>query len=181
MFRILAWLAAALIVVLLVYVFGGWFIGPIWAQTTPAGDTAVVVPYGSWLQQVLAVVRDVAITAVPLALAWAARSLPGYAKFWFQTKIAEQWLTRAIDGAHNSVAGAVKGKALTVDVGNAVLAHAVQDMIDNAPTWIVNFLGGIDGLKRAILRRLDLEAKAVAVIDSYTGAVMIEAMPKPAK
>ena len=77
-----------------------------------------------------------------------------------RTEIAEQWLGRAIDGAYNAVDGATRDRLLTVELGNAVLARALQDMIDNAPAWLVTWLGGEAGIRRAILRRLDLEAKA---------------------
>jgi hypothetical protein len=173
--RVISFVALAIVAAILVYL-----VGPSWAQTVaaaPATDT-VVVPYGAWLQQVLGLARDTALVAVPIILGWASRSLPGYAAFWLKTKIAEQWLARAIIGAHNSVSGAVQGKTLSVDVGNAVLAHAVQDMLDNAPAWLINFLGGVDGIKRAILRRLDLESKAVAFIDATTGAAKIETATK---
>jgi hypothetical protein len=125
-----------------------------------ASHSAITIPYGAWIHDALGIARDVALAVVPLFIAWLSRELPPYAAFMLRTKIAEQWLGRAIDGAYNAVDGATRDRLLTVELGNAVLARALQDMIDNAPAWLVTWLGGEAGIRRAILRRLDLEAKA---------------------
>ena len=126
-------------------------------NTSPS---AITIPYGAWLHEALGVARDAALAAVPLLIAWLGRELPACAAFILRTRIAEQWLARAIDGAYNAVDGATRDRLLTLELGNAILARALQDMIDNAPAWLVRWLGGEKGIRRAILRRLDLEANA---------------------
>ena len=133
------------------------FITLAFAQTS---HSAITIPYGAWIHDALGIARDVALAAVPLVIAWLGRELPAYAAFILRTRIAEQWLGRAIEGAYNAVDGATHDRLLTLELGNAVLAHAVQDMIDNAPAWLVGWLGGETGIRRAILRRLKLEADA---------------------
>lgn len=125
-----------------------------------ASHSTITIPYGTWIHDALGIARDVSLAAAPLVIAWLGRELPSYVAFILRTKIAEQWLSRAIEGAYNAVDGATRDRLLTLELGNAVLARALQDMIDNAPAWLVGWLGGETGIRRAILRRLDLEGNA---------------------
>ncbi len=68
----------------------------------------------------------------------------------------ELLLSNAIGYGLNAVAGAVKGKTLDVDVGNQVLAAALQYAVDNAPGWLQSWAGGPEGLAKKIWARLNL-------------------------
>lgn len=50
----------------------------------------------------------------------------------------------------------MKDKTLDVDVGNKVLAQALQYAVDNAPGWLQTWAGGPEGLAKKIWARLNL-------------------------
>ena len=66
------------------------------------------------------------------------------------------------DYALNTVSGAVKGRTLSVPLGSAVIAAAVQRAADQAPAWLLREAGGLDGLAEKVFRSLPLEAAADA-------------------
>jgi hypothetical protein len=124
-----------------------------------AGDgSAVTIPYGDWAVAALPSIRDGALALASIGLAWAGRHVPGYFTFILKSDIAQQWLAKALDAALNQVAGAAKGKALTADVGSKVIAQAAQNLIDGAPRWLVEWLGGQDGIRKKLLARIELLA-----------------------
>lgn len=125
-------------------------------ETTSTVDTIVTIPWGDWLFESAQVV----IAVLGAVVMWGIRQLPARVVAIVQTSQVDQLLKRAIDYGVNTTAGAAKGKALSVDVGNKVLQQAVQYAIDNAPKWLVTWAGGADGLRAKIIARLELESKA---------------------
>jgi hypothetical protein len=82
----------------------------------------------------------------------------------------------AIPYAMNAVRGAVAGKTLEVDVANKVLAQALQYVLENANTWLVNWAGGPMGIAKKIWSLLPLPAEASdiqipEIVDQVTTAV----------
>ncbi|WP_441280495.1 hypothetical protein [Tardiphaga sp. 862_B3_N1_1] len=84
------------------------------------------------------------------------RKLPANIVAIFGNARVELLLNNAIGYGLNAVQGAVKDKALTVDVGNEVLAKALQYAVDNAPGWLQSWAGGPEGLAKKIWARLNL-------------------------
>lgn len=119
-------------------------------------DTLIDLPWGD----LLANGADTLVMIIIALLGWAMRLLPAHILAVVQTWQVEQILARAITAGINKTAGAAKGKALTVDVGNAVLAQALQYVIDNAPAWLIKWAGGEEGLRDKLIARLDVEASA---------------------
>jgi hypothetical protein len=116
----------------------------------------VVVPWGDALASLSSPVATL-LFGVGL---WLVRQLPAQLVAILHTQRVEQLLLRAIGYAVNSVAGAAAGKTLTVPVGNAVLAHALQYVVDRAPRWLVNWMGGPSAIAAMIWARLPMEADA---------------------
>lgn len=135
--------------------------GVAFAQET-AEVTAVVVPYGSWLDAVLSNVQGIAVTALLGIIAIAARKAPAWAATIIKTLLTEQMLIHAVAFGINAVRGAVAGRALSVDVGSKVLAEALSYVINKAPEWLLKWVGGSENLKEMILARLQLDANADA-------------------
>lgn len=62
----------------------------------------------------------------------------------------------------NAVKDATDGKTLSVDVGNKVLAEALQYALTNGSSWLLNWGGGPEGIARKLWARLNLEPAASA-------------------
>lgn len=135
------------------------FVTPAFAQeAAPTG--AVVIPYGAWLAE---------------AASWAGVFVAAFVAFLFRRippQIAnvlialrvDQLLERAITYGINAVEGAVKDRALTLDVGHQVAQQAMEYAIEHGPT-LLRAMGGHTRLREKILARLNLdEAAAVGPV-----------------
>lgn len=129
------------------------------AQAT-APATAILLPWGDLVS---GAVHGLGSVLVPLAataaLAVLAR-LTGPLRVLVTTTLVERLVRNVGDYAVNAVAGAVRGRTLTIPVGSTVIASAVQRALDQAPGWLVRAAGGVDGLGEKVFRSLPLEAAA---------------------
>lgn len=125
------------------------------AQAT--GETTKVV--WGWGSAAASVAQALAYI-IGLAAAYALRQLPANIVAIFGNARVELLIQNAIGYGLNAVQGAVKDKTLTVDVGNEVLAKALQYAVDNAPGWLQSWAGGPEGLAKKIWARLNLEPAA---------------------
>lgn len=121
------------------------------AQAT-SETTKVVWGWGATATQLAQAAAWVLASAAMVAL----RKLPANIVAIFGNARVELLLNNAIGYGLNAVAGAVKGKTLEVDVGNKVLAQALQYAVDNAPAWLQSWAGGPEGLAKKIWARLNL-------------------------
>lgn len=150
-----------------------------------ADVTTVVVPYGSWLDSVLANAQGIAVAAILGLVTIASRKAPAWAATIIKTALTEQMLAHAVAFGINAVRGAVQGKSLSVDVGSRVLAEAFGYVIDKAPAWFLKYVGGAENLKTMILARLQLDAdadaatllKSVPVVHTANGPRAVSAPP----
>ncbi|WP_246733413.1 hypothetical protein [Methylobacterium sp. BTF04] len=129
--------------------------------TALAGD-AVVLPWGDTLA---AVAQGIGHVMVPLAVTAATAALArlaGPLRVLVTTTLVERLVRNVGDYAINAVAGAVRGRTLTIAVGSAVIAGAVQRALGEAPGWLVKAAGGTDGLGEKVFRSLALEEAATA-------------------
>lgn len=103
-----------------------------------------------------------AFEAIALAVvAFLLRKIPGQLGNILTTMHVDQVLNKAVDYAINMVKGATKDKELSLDVGNEVLAKALQYVLDHAPTWLQSWMGGQDQIAQKIIARLNLAPDAV--------------------
>jgi hypothetical protein len=127
------------------------------AQAT--GETTKVTwAYGAIIQQWATALGSLIFAAVMFAL----RQLPAQIYAIIVSMRADQLLQKAIDYGVNAVEGATKDKTLNVDLGNKVLAQAVQYVLDNAPGWLQAWMGGPDQIVKKIFARLNLDPAASA-------------------
>lgn len=129
------------------------------AQAT-SETTKVTWAYGSVIAQWAGAIS----TLVFAGVAWLLRLLPGQIYAMLLAARADQVIQKGIDYAINMAVGASKDKQLTVDVGNKVLAQALQYVIDHAPDWLQAWMGGPEQIAQKIVARLNLEPQAVPSI-----------------
>lgn len=123
------------------------------AQAAPA-TTTVAVPVGDWLTDTAAFLGPL-LAAVVL---WMIRKLPPQVAALLMSMRVDQLLNKAITYAINSVATATHDKPLTLDVGNAVVAQAVQYAIDHGPSGLIDWMGGTEKIRQKIIARLNVSA-----------------------
>lgn len=131
------------------------------AATPAAAETAgVMLPWGD---AVSALLQGIATATVPLGAAAVTAIVARFAgplRLLVTSTLVERLVRNVADYALNAVAGAVKGKTLTVPVGSAVIAKAAQRAADQAPDWLLKQAGGIEGLAEKVFRTLPLEESA---------------------
>ncbi len=136
---------------------------PAFAQQV-ADDGKVVVPFGAWLSAaaswtaiVLVAGAGFAFRRLPKAAQDAAEMV---ARLAFQKSVNEL-LEKAVQYGINATAGAMKDKALTIDVGNRVVEKALEYAFEHAPQ-LVTKLGGLTRLREKIIARLNLDEAAAS-------------------
>lgn len=137
---------------------------PVFAAEAPPDAAAVTVPWGNWLDAfIVQIVLPILATVLLAILAWAAKFLPASLRAYATTKntaAVEQLLQRAITFGLNMIQGAAAGQTLSVPLGSAVLATSAQYAIDHGPAWLLQVMGGEQGVREKILARLPIEAGA---------------------
>ncbi len=93
-------------------------------------------------------------------VAWAFRKLPGNLSAVFGNARVDKLVENAINYGLNAVKDATKGKTMQVDVGNEVMAKALQYALENSGTWLLDWAGGTEGLAKKIWGKLPLEPTA---------------------
>ncbi len=141
------------------------------------GPGNVLLPWGDALallvQGIGGVLLPLAITAATAALA----RLTGPLRLLVTAALVERLVRNVGDYAVNAVAGAVRGRTLSIPLGSAVIARAVQRALDQAPGWLVKAAGGVDGLGEKVFRSLPLEEAATA--DNTLAPALAAARERP--
>ena len=142
-----------------------------------ADTSTVVVPVGDWATNVVPTIEAVLTSIIAIAVTWGMRFVPSAIKAFItqqQINQAEQLLVNAIGYGINTVVGAEKGKALEINVGNAVAAQGVQYAIDHGPAWLVDWMRGTENIHQKIIARLPLVSGAAPA------AIPVAAVPAAA-
>lgn len=136
-------------------------ISPAFAQTVASSSaevaSVVVVPVGGWVEQIAPILQDALLALVTGLVAFALRSLPAAIRTYVTAGITaqvEQIVDKGIDWAVAAVAGATKDKIWSIPVGNAVVAKAVQYVIDHGPAWLITWAGGQAMITQKIIARV---------------------------
>jgi len=154
------YLAAVTLACLLIAAFplmdaaGYLIVGKAWAA-----ERTVIVPWGDWVSSSLTMIGSLPIAEVVFGWIVAVLvkvGLPNQMADLLKSVLTEQVLQKAISYGINAVAGAVKGRQLHVTVANDVVANAVDYVVTNAPDWVVQWLGGAEGIKARILARIEI-------------------------
>ncbi len=130
------------------------------AELATTDATRVTLSAAPWIE----LVREIVITAViPAVAAYAIQAIrkvyPWAALFLTQARV-EQMANAVTEYAINAVPGAVKEGKLSINVGSAVIAKAVQRAVDAAPAKALEAAGGQAGLAEIVFRKLNLEDDA---------------------
>ncbi len=125
-----------------------------------AHAATVSIPVGDWTVGALGFVS----TFVGAGIIWLLSKIGTPWAQKLRTDAAEQLLGRAVSYGINATAGAVAGKAVTVEVGNTVVATALNYAIEYGPARLIGWLGGEAGIRDKILARLTVPEDA-AIVD----------------
>lgn len=123
---------------------------------------AVTIPWGTWLVEVAQGLTALLLPALVAALVGLAARLPGPLRLHVTAGLVERLARNAADYALNAVAGAARDRSLSVPLGSAVLAAAVQRAVDQAPAWLLDAAGGPRGIAEKVFRLLHLDEGASA-------------------
>lgn len=119
---------------------------------------SVVVPYGEWIGAALPYTGY----GITLTALYMVRMLPAQLAAIAHVMQAESLLATAISYGINATAGAAKGKTLSINVANPVLAAALSYALANAQPWVMSHLGEPKAIAKAIWAKLDLPAESAA-------------------
>ena len=130
-----------------------------------AGDgpaAAVSVPWGDWL---VALLQPASAVLVPIAAAAVTAGIARVAP-WAASVLTRDRVEAAIRAGaaygQNAVAGAAKGRTVSVDLGAAVVTAGARHVIATAPAHVVRKAGGAEGVAARIFRALPLDPQASA-------------------
>lgn len=133
--------------------------------------SAIVVPYGDTIKWIFDNFDTLIVTVILALVARVVALLPGPIGSLVNTVLTEQVLKRAIDYGINAVEGATTGGQLSIPVASAVLANAVNKTMASAPSWLINWMGGTDGISAKIFARLNLVPEATIATVAPSAAV----------
>lgn len=141
--------------------------------TTGAFAQTVEVPWGDWLSAAFPVLAFVLLILLTAGVALLLPNLPPWVRAAMTPAVQSMLLTYAANALNWGVQkaqGAVKGQELSIPVGNAVIAAAVQEALNTWPQKIVDKLGGPDGVKKWILQQAEDHG---VIVNSQTTAEQI--------
>ncbi|WP_070998790.1 hypothetical protein [Methylobacterium sp. C1] len=137
----------------------------------PATDTAVVtVPLGTWIASYAQAAVELVTAVVMAAITWGLRRLPASIGAVVKGLITQQLVEKAISFGVNTVAGAAKDKTLSFDVGNQVLANALNYVVEHTPGWLLSWTGGVNAIRDHIIALLPVEDGASLATSTPTAA-----------
>jgi hypothetical protein len=127
------------------------------AAALPAG---AAVPWGDWLTALLQPVSAVLVPLAAAALtAGIARVAPWAASVMTRDRV-EAAIRAGAEFGQNAVAGAARGRTVSVDLGSAVVATGARHVLATAPAHVVRTAGGAEGIAARIFRALPLDPQA---------------------
>ena len=136
---------------------------PFTALVSPAQAAAdVSLPWGDWL---VALLQPASAVLVPIAAAAVtagiARVAPWAASVLTRDRV-EAAIRAGVAYGQNAVAGAAKGRTVSVDLGAAVVTAGARHVLATAPAHVVRSAGGAEGVAARIFRALPLDPQASA-------------------
>ena len=129
------------------------------AHAEPAAGALVL----QWGDALAALAQGLTSVLVPIAAAVitaATARFAGPLRVLVTTTLVERLVRNTTEYALNAVAGAVRGRTLTVPLGSAVIAAAVQRALEQGAPWLVRAAGGREGIAEKVFRSLPLEDAA---------------------
>ena len=129
------------------------------AEVTFSGHS-VVLPWGDWIAQGSRAAFEI---LAPLIVAFVSGGLvklfPALSQF-ITNALIDRMVRLAADYALNAVAGAAKGRTVSVDAGSDVVAIGAARAVNSTVPWVVAQAGGTKGIAERLFRHLDLAPEA---------------------
>lgn len=123
---------------------------------------AGTLPWGEWIVSALAPVTAALVPVAAAAVtAGVARVAPWATSILTRQRI-ESAIRAGVDYGQNAVAGAVRGRHVSADLGAAVVAAGTKHVVATSPARVVRKAGGVQGVATRIFRALPLEEQASA-------------------
>ncbi len=123
-----------------------------------AQTTTVQVPFGDWVGAVVPFLGVLVLALLGTGIALVLPHLPAWAQGLATAQLQAQLTAAvafAVEWAVQDVSEAAKGKTLTIDVGNELLAKGAQKAIDVLPGKVVEWAGGAEGIKEQVLAHFE--------------------------
>lgn len=123
---------------------------------------AVVLPWGDWLSAALSAASSALVPVAAAAVtAGIARTAPWASSILTRERV-EAAIRAGVDYGQNAVAGAVRGRSVSVALAPAVVASGTRHVLSTAPSRVVRGAGGAEGVAARIFRALPLDAQGSA-------------------
>lgn len=141
------------------------------------GDTAVIVPWGSYLVAIVEPLKEVLVTIlVGVVMALVARLGP-LATMVISEALVESTMRKWLDYGLAATEGAMKGKSVSFDIGSKVIAKTINRAQDRAAVngvsrWVLNKAGGPRELAQKVIRMLPIEEGVRGDIMARQGLVV---------
>ncbi|WP_342152302.1 hypothetical protein [Methylorubrum sp. SB2] len=163
--RRLCWLACITCGAAALLLIGG---APAMAETvTVNGQPVVVFSWGPWVVAIAEIARDILVPVLTAALLAVVTKLYPLGRMFLSEALVERTLRKWFDYGINATAGATKDASVSIPVGAAVVANALQRGVDRADAsavskWVMKEAGGEVEVARKLFRLLHLEEGADA-------------------
>lgn len=126
------------------------------AEIRTVGDTAIILPWGDYLVALAQMAVQIILPVIAGAILKAIFSVYPWMQMVLTQARLEQAAQALAEFGLNAVAGAAKGKTLSIDVGSAVVAAGVNRAREAVPPAVIKAAGGPEGIAKLIFRKLDL-------------------------
>lgn len=133
---------------------------PALAEVAITAPTTATLPWGDWLLAVLPAVSQVVVPIAAVAITAGVAKVSPWAALFLSRARVQSAIQAGADYGINAVAGAAKGKTITVPLGSAVVAKGTQWVVDTTPAKVIEKAGGAAGIAGMIFRSLPLEEHA---------------------
>ena len=132
------------------------------AAAAEGGGGGLTIPWGEWVASGLGAASSALVPVAAAALAAGVARVAPWASSILTRQRIETAIRAGADYGQNAVAGAVRGKSVSVDLGAAVVAAGTKHVVETTPARVVRGAGGVEGIARQIFRSLPLDAQGSA-------------------
>lgn len=132
------------------------------ASPVLAGEVAAAIPWGQWLTAALSAASSVLVPVAAAAVTAGVAKVAPWATSILTRQRIESAIRAGVDYGQNAVAGAVRGRSVSVDLGPAVVAAGTKHIVATSPSGVIRKAGGVEGVAARVFRALPLDEKASA-------------------
>lgn len=132
------------------------------AAQAAGASAALAIPWGEGLSSALAAASSALVPVAAAAVTAAIARVAPWATSILTRERIEAAIRAGVDYGQNAVAGAVRGRAVSVEAGPAVVAAGTRHVVATAPAGVVRRAGGIEGVASRIFRAMPLDAQGSA-------------------